>query len=69
MPKNIPSGNIIYINNKTKVQGKATCKELYWHMIDTYRHMPTVMQKWSDHYQNYNTTVTNIQPGIFELLF
>ncbi len=34
MPKNIPSGNIIKINNKVKAIEKVTCKEYYLHLIN-----------------------------------
>ncbi len=34
MPKIIPSGNIIKINNKMNAIEKVTCKELYWHLIN-----------------------------------
>ncbi len=41
MPKNIPSGNIIKINNKMKAIEKVTCKEFYWHLINIDVHNPS----------------------------
>ncbi len=43
MPKNIPKGNIIHINNKNITIEKTTCKDFYWHIIntDTYTHFNT----------------------------
>ncbi len=40
MPKKIPNGNIIDINNKNTSMEKTTCKDLYWHIINTDRHTP-----------------------------
>ncbi len=38
VPKNIPSGNIIKINNKIKAIEKVACKEFYWHIINIDMH-------------------------------
>ncbi len=35
MPKNIPSGNIIKINNKMKTLVNVTGKDFYWHLLNT----------------------------------
>ncbi len=41
MPKSIPSGNIIKINNKMKAIEKVTCNLFYWHFINIDVHNPS----------------------------
>ncbi len=46
MPKNIPSGNIIKINNKIKTLENVTCKDFYWQLLlNTDPHTPKALQK------------------------
>ncbi len=47
MPKNIPSGNIIKINNKIKTLENVTCKDFYWHLLNTDPHTSTALHKKS----------------------
>ncbi len=65
MPKNIPSGNTIKINNTIKTIETVTCKELYWHLMNTDPHTPIAVQKWSSHYPTFNEACTNLWPRIF----
>ncbi len=55
LPQNIPSDNIIKINNKIITIQKSTFKLFYWHIINTDIYNPTAIQKWSDHYPHFNT--------------
>ncbi len=67
MQKHIPSGNIIKINNKIKTLEKVTCKDFYWHLLNTDPHTPTDLQKWSIHYPIFNEASANVWPIIFKL--
>ncbi len=49
MPANIPTGNRIFINNKNTFIEKTSCKDFYWHIIDTSTYTPTFRKKWSRH--------------------
>ncbi len=69
MPKNIPSGNIIKINNKIKTLEKVACKDFYWHLLNTDPHTPTVLQKLSIHYLIFKEVSANVWPRIFKLPF
>ncbi len=69
MPKYIPSGNIIKINNKIKTLENVTCKDFYWHLRNTDPHTPTALQKWSIHYPIFKEASANIWPRIFKLPF
>ncbi len=60
MPKNIPSGNTININNTIKTIEKVTCKEFYWHLMNTYPHTAIAVEKWSSHYPTFNEACTNV---------
>ncbi len=69
MPKNIPKGNIIHINNKNITIEKTTCKDFYWHIINTDTHIPTSIHKWSDHYTNFHNAENNVWSKIFKFPF
>ncbi len=70
MPKNIPSGNIIKINNKIKTLENITCKDFYCHLLNTDPpHTPTALQKWSVHYPIFKEASANVWPRIFKLPF
>ncbi len=69
MPKNIPSGNIIKINNKMKAIEKVTCKELYWRLINIDVHNQSSVKIWSSQYPIFKETSTNVWPRIFKLPF
>ncbi len=69
MPKNIPSGNIIKINNKMKAIEKVTCKEFYWHLINIDVHNSSSVRIWSSQYLIFVEASTNVWPRIFKLPF
>ncbi len=69
MPKNIPSGNIIKINNKMKAIEKITCKEFYQHLINIDVHNSSSVNKWSSQYPIFIGASTNVWPRIFKLPF
>ncbi len=45
LPQNIPSDNIIKVNNKIITMEKSTCKLFYWYIINTGIDKPTATQK------------------------
>ncbi len=49
MPANIPTSNIIFINNKNTFIEKTSCKDFYWHIINTNTYTPTSRKNWSDY--------------------
>ncbi len=69
IPKNIPSGNIIKINNKMKAIEKVTCKEFYLHLINIDVHNHSSVKKWSSLYPLFIEASTNVWPRIFKLPF
>ncbi len=69
LPQNIPSDNIIKMNNKIITIEKSTCKLFYWHIINTDIHKPTAIQKWSDPYPDFKTADSKIWKRIFKLPF
>ncbi len=50
----------IDINNTNTTIEKTTCKDFYWHIINTATHVPTSIHKWSDHYTNFHSAENNI---------
>ncbi len=69
MPANIPTGNRIFINNKNTFIEKTSCKDLYWHIINTSTYTPTSRKKWFDHYPEFHSADTNVWPRLFKLPF
>ena len=69
MPNDTPSDNIIKVNNKSITIDKSTCKLFYWHIINTNIHKPTAIQKWSDHYPDFNTADSKVWKRIYKLSF
>ncbi len=69
MPANIPTGNRIFINNKNTFIAKTSCKDFYWHIINTRTYTPTSRKKWSDHYPDFHSADTNVWPRLFKLPF
>ncbi len=69
MPKNIPSGNIIKINNKIKAIEKVTWKEFHWHLINIDVLNPSSVNKWSSQYLIFKEASTNVWSRIFKLPF
>ncbi len=69
MLKNILSGNIIKINNTFKTIENVTCKELYWHLINTDPPTPMALQQWYFRYPTSNEVSVNIWSQIFKLSF
>ncbi len=69
MPKNILSANMIKINNKIKTLEKVSCKNLYWHLLNTDPHTPTALQKWSINYPIFKEASANVWHRIFKLPF
>ncbi len=59
MPKSIPSGNIIKINNKIKKLGNITYKDFYCHLLNTDPHTPAALQKWYIHYPIFKEASVN----------
>ncbi len=68
MPKYIPSGNIIKINNKIKTLENVTCKDFYWHLLNTDPHTPTALQKWSIHYPIFKEASVSVWPRVLNCL-
>ncbi len=49
-PRNIIFTNTIKINNTIKTIENVTCKECYWHLMNTDPHTAIAVQQWSIHY-------------------
>ncbi len=64
---NIPSGNIIKINHTIKTIGDVTCKDFYWHLINTDHHTPIAEQILSAHYPIFKDASANVWHRIFNL--
>ncbi len=56
MPMNILTCNRIITNNKNTSIEKTTCKDFYMHSINTCTYSPTSIQKWCNHYPDFNNT-------------
>ncbi len=69
MSKNIPTGNIIKINNKMKAIQKVTCKEFYRYLINIDVHIPSLVKQWSSQYPIFIEASANVKPRIFKLPF
>ncbi len=65
----ILSGNIIKINNKIKTLEKVTCKDFYWHLLNTNAHTPAASHKWYIHYPIFKEASANVWPRMFKLPF
>ncbi len=46
-----------------------TGKDVLWHIINTYTHTPTSIDKWYYHYTNFHSAGKNVQSRIFQFFF
>lgn len=68
-PTNKTQGNLININKKYIDIKKVTCKDLYWHLINSYKHTPTSIKKWTDIFPKFTNVDFDIWSGIFKIPF
>ncbi len=69
LPQNIPSENLIKINNKIIMIEQSTCNPFYLQLINTNMHKPAAIQKWSNHYPEFNTAYSKVWKRIYKLSF
>jgi hypothetical protein len=69
IPINIPTEPSIQVNNSFKTLQNTTCKDIYWHMINTTPHTPTAICKWENKYPNFFHEYDNMWAPIFKRVF
>ncbi len=58
--KNLLTGNIIAINNKKTIIETTTCKDFYWHIINTEKHKPALVHKWAEHFPKFHNAESKV---------
>ncbi len=63
------TSNIIAINNMKTIIEKTTCKDFYWHIINTENHKPASVHKWAEHFPKFHNAESKVWKRIFKLPF
>ncbi len=67
--KNLPIDNTIKINNNVKSIATTTCKKYILVFINSEKHTPISVKKWSEQYPNFNNAEPHIWKRIFKMSF
>ncbi len=68
-PKSQNSQILVNINGSIKPIIKIKCKDIYWHLINNDKHIPSAVRKWPEIFPLFKTASDEVWTRIWELPF